>query len=121
MVTLLSIVTACICVIAQAVIDHSGRIIKAEDGICAGGEMFVNGTGCEPVYPSPTVKGFSTAFSTLMFAFGAVSIFPTIQADMTERSKFPISAMMGCSSKLFYYLSTLLFQGCVILNCFLNN
>lgn len=99
---LLSTVTACICVIVQAAIDHNAYVIKddnGDDGTCEGGE-FVNGTGCEPIYPAATVKGFFTAFSTIMYAFGGSSTFPTIQADMKDRSKFPISAMIGCSSKL---------------------
>ena len=35
-----------------------------------------------------------------MFAFAGASTFPTIQADMKERSKFPISATIAIGSKL---------------------
>ena len=104
---LLTIVTACICVAVQAVLDHSDHIINqhnAEDGVCEFGK-FVNGTGCEPVYPKPTAKGFFTAFSSIMFAFGGASTFPTIQADMKERSKFPISALFGCGGKFLVFVS----------------
>ena len=34
-----------------------------------------------------------------MFAFAGASTFPTIQADMKERSKFPISATIAIGSK----------------------
>ena len=34
-----------------------------------------------------------------MFAFAGASTFPTIQADMKERSKFPISATLAIGSK----------------------
>ena len=102
---LVSTVTMTICVIVQASIDHNDHVImddNADDGICEGGK-FVNGTGCVPIYPSPTVTGFFTAFATIMFAFGGSSTFPTIQADMKDRNKFPISAMMGCSGNLLYF------------------
>ena len=34
-----------------------------------------------------------------MFAFAGASTFPTIQADMKERSKFPYSATIAIASK----------------------
>ena len=34
-----------------------------------------------------------------MFAFAGASTFPTIQADMKVRSKFPISATIAIGSK----------------------
>ena len=34
-----------------------------------------------------------------MFAFAGASTFPTIQADMKERSKFPRSAFIAITSK----------------------
>merc|ERR1719347_247661 len=46
-------------------------------------------------YPAPTVEGFFKAFGSIMFAFAGASTFPTIQADMKERSKFPISATLA--------------------------
>ena len=102
---LLSIVTACICVIVQSAIDHSDSVIRgdnADNRICDGGRLF-NGTGCEAIYPKPTAKGFITGFPSIMFAFGGVSTFPTIQVDMKQRSTFLISALLGCSSKLFLF------------------
>ena len=103
-----TIVTAGICVIIQAALDYNDHVIDGNnDGLCddAHGEdaFHHNATSgdprCVPNLPNPTVKGFFTAFSSIMFAFGGASTFPTIQADMKERSKFPISALMGCSSK----------------------
>lgn len=47
------------------------------------------------VYPAPTANGFFKAFGSIMFAFAGASTFPTIQADMKERSKFPISATLA--------------------------
>ena len=34
-----------------------------------------------------------------MFAFAGASTFPTIQADMRQREKFSISAIMACISE----------------------
>ena len=50
-------------------------------------------------YPAATMEGFFGAFGTIMFAFAGASTFPTIQADMKERSKFPISATLAIGSK----------------------
>ena len=52
---------------------------------------------CGVRYPTATVSGTFKAFASIMFAFAGASTFPTIQADMKDRNKFPISAMMGCS------------------------
>jgi vesicular inhibitory amino acid transporter len=39
------------------------------------------------------------AFGSIMFAFAGASTFPTIQADMKDRSKFNISALMAMGGK----------------------
>jgi len=54
------------------------------------------GTEMETItYPPPSAEGFFKAFGSIMFAFAGASTFPTIQADMKERSKFPISATLA--------------------------
>ena len=60
-----------------------------------------------PKYPPATPNGFFGAFGTIMFAFAGASTFPTIQADMKERSKFPISATIAIGSMLYlkYFLT----------------
>eukprot|EP00088_Acartia_fossae_P052523 TRINITY_DN5935_c0_g1_i1.p1 TRINITY_DN5935_c0_g1~~TRINITY_DN5935_c0_g1_i1.p1 ORF type:complete len:461 (-),score=123.08 TRINITY_DN5935_c0_g1_i1:31-1413(-) len=47
------------------------------------------------VYPAPTVNGFFSAFGTIMFAFAGASTFPTIQADMKDRSQFKYAAIFA--------------------------
>jgi len=47
------------------------------------------------VLPPPSVLGFAKAFGSIMFAFAGASTFPTIQADMADRKKFPISASIA--------------------------
>ena len=63
----------------------------------------------EKVYPDPTPEGtfkgisilsshtinFFSAFGSIMFAYAGASTFPTIQADMADRSKFTYSAMIA--------------------------
>ena len=77
------------------------------------------GTEMETItYPPPSAEGFFKgklmkqlflaiqtiflAFGSIMFAFAGASTFPTIQADMKERSKFPISATLAIGSELIY-------------------
>ena len=53
----------------------------------------------EVTYDPPTLMGTFKAFASIMFAFAGASTFPTIQADMKERDKFTISAIIACTSK----------------------
>ena len=39
------------------------------------------------------------AFGSIMFAFGGASTFPTIQADMKDKSKFKFSAYIAMAGK----------------------
>ena len=102
-----TILTAGICVIVQGAIDLNDHVIDGdENGLCdmplKEGEQYINSTSseCTPNLPPPSAKGAFTAFSSIMFAFGGASTLPTIQADMKERSKFPIAALLGCGGKL---------------------
>jgi len=54
-------------------------------------------------YPAPTVHGFFKAFGSIMFAFAGASTFPTIQADMADRSKFNISACIAMGILFIIY------------------
>jgi len=49
----------------------------------------------EKVFPAPTADGMFKAFGSIMFAYAGASTFPTIQADMKDRSKFNYSAMIA--------------------------
>ena len=105
-----TILTAGVCVIIQGAIDLNEHVIDGDDNdLCDTWEngnigdpsIPINSTDaeCVPNVPDPTFKGFFTAFSSIMFAFGGASTFPTIQADMKERTKFPIAALLGCGGK----------------------
>ena len=79
---MLTTVTACALIIVQAILDYqsdaeSGKVVEFAD---------------------PTVMGTFKAFASIMFAFAGASTFPTIQADMKERDKFHISAIIACTS-----------------------
>lgn len=56
-----------------------------------------------PEYPPPSPMGFFKAFGSIMFAFAGASTFPTIQADMKVRSKFPISATIAIAILFLIY------------------
>ena len=100
-----TILTAGICVIVQGALDLKDHIIDGDDdGFCDmplinETHQFKPSGECDPFLPKPTAKGAFTAFSSIMFAFGGASTFPTIQADMKERKKFPIAALLGCGGK----------------------
>jgi len=49
----------------------------------------------EKSFPAPTYDGLFKAFGSIMFAFAGASTFPTIQADMVDRSKFNYSAVIA--------------------------
>ena len=44
-----------------------------------------------------------SAFGSIMFAFAGASTFPTIQADMADRSKFNISAIIAMAILFLIY------------------
>lgn len=54
----------------------------------------------EAKYEDPTFVSFSLSFSTILFAFGGGSVFPTIQNDMKDRSQFWKSVVIAFTSKL---------------------
>ncbi|XP_042214090.1 amino acid transporter AVT1D-like isoform X4 [Homarus americanus] len=58
----------------------------------------------EPHYPNPTVSSFSLGFGSILFAFGGAAVFPTIQNDMADRSKFWKSISCGFTGILSLYL-----------------
>merc|ERR1719289_847466 len=53
--------------------------------------------------PDPTFEGSFKAFGSIMFAFAGASTFPTIQADMADRSKFNISAIIAMAILFLIY------------------
>ena len=48
-----------------------------------------------PHYPKHEVEDYFMAFGSIMFAFGGASTFPTIQADMKDKSKFKFAAYIA--------------------------
>ena len=56
-------------------------------------------------HPAPeSVLGFGKAFSSIMFAFAGASTFPTIQADMKDKSLFPRAVVVAMSVLCCIYL-----------------
>lgn len=57
-----------------------------------------------PTYPNPTIPSFSRGFGSILFAFGGMATFPTIQNDMGDRTKFWQSALLGFSGIIALYM-----------------
>ena len=56
---------------------------------------------CSVRSPNPNIySALGTAFSSIMFAFAGAGTFPTIQADMRDREKFPTAAVFAMISKI---------------------
>jgi len=88
---LITTVVACTLIIVSCVLR----------GIELRGEAKVNSTAVE--FPAPTFEGSFKAFGSIMFAFAGASTFPTIQADMADRSKFNISAIIAMAILFLIY------------------
>ncbi|KAA0203465.1 hypothetical protein HAZT_HAZT010689, partial [Hyalella azteca] len=58
----------------------------------------------DPQYPNPTIKSFFLGFSAIVFAFGGVSVFPTLQNDMANRREWWKSVIIGFAVIFALYL-----------------
>jgi len=57
-------------------------------------------------YPAPeSALGFGKAFSSIMFAFAGASTFPTIQADMKDKDKFPKAVVVAMGILCTIYMT----------------
>ena len=94
---LLTTITACTLCIVQIILDTKTNHVDL--------------TKCPPThgndpsttfikhYPDLTFEAYFMAFGSIMFAFGGASTFPTIQADMKDKSKFKFSAYIAMAGK----------------------
>eukprot|EP00794_Sanderia_malayensis_P004240 gene4240-4803_t len=57
-----------------------------------------------PVPPKSDFKGIMGAFGTILFGFGGVTIFPTIQNDLKEPKDFHIAVLAGYSIVATIYI-----------------
>ena len=56
--------------------------------------------------PAPeSALGFGKAFSSIMFAFAGASTFPTIQADMKDKDKFPRAVVVAMGILFTIYIT----------------
>lgn len=79
MLAVISTVLACLVLFVQVMIDAS-EIDEAN-------------------YRNPTMSSFALGYGAILFAFGGSSVFPTIQNDMTDRTKFWKSILLGFACK----------------------
>ena len=93
---LVTTATACILCMVQLASDAKHNDVDLTQ-CSSNGNRSNNGT-FSPQYPKPTPEGYFMAFGSIMFAFGGASTFPTIQADMKDKSKFKFAAYISMSS-----------------------
>ncbi|XP_076030195.1 uncharacterized protein LOC143018586 isoform X2 [Oratosquilla oratoria] len=55
-------------------------------------------------HPNPSVSSFFLGFGAILFSFGGAAVFPTIQNDMQDRSKFGKSVLVAFGVILSLYL-----------------
>lgn len=55
-------------------------------------------------HPNPTFQTFFLGFASILFSLGGASLFPSIQNDMKDREKFPISVIVSFIGMLTMYL-----------------
>ena len=56
-----------------------------------------------PSFPSPSFDGYASALSTVIFAYGGLSTFPTVQADMTNKDAFKYAALSALAGERLSY------------------
>ena len=61
-------------------------------------------------------ESFSTAFGTILFAFGGASAFPNFQVDMKQKNKFPLAVGFGFFGKNYGYSVAPLNIACLTCN-----
>nr|XP_039263906.1 amino acid transporter AVT1C-like [Styela clava] len=57
-----------------------------------------------PQHADPQWSLFFSALGTILYAYSGASCFPTIQVDMKEPNKFPVSAVLGIITVMLVYL-----------------
>lgn len=62
------------------------------------------GTAAWPKQPSVHFAGFFRGFGTIMFSYGGAAMFPTIQNDMRERSRFPMAVAYATVALVTLYV-----------------
>ncbi|XP_045138356.1 amino acid transporter AVT1B-like [Portunus trituberculatus] len=56
------------------------------------------------LHSAPTTQSFFLGFGAIMFSFGGAVVFPTIQNDMSDRTKFPHAIVVSFCALLVLYL-----------------
>ena len=104
---------ACILCIVQLTIDSKTNNVELNK-CYKQGLNHVNDTTFTTHYPEPNIEEYFMAFGSIMFAFGGASTFPTIQADMKDKSKFKFAAYIAMTGFNFLITDYTL---CYFINC----
>ncbi|XP_065353885.1 uncharacterized protein LOC135948501 [Cloeon dipterum] len=84
---LLTTLTTCIIATVESINDASSGLLPPPD-----------------TSVTLTPKSFFLGFGVIIFSFGGASTFPTIQNDMREREKFPLSVVIAFMAIIAMYL-----------------
>ena len=93
---LVTTATACVLCMVQLAYDAKNNDVDLTK--CSSNGNHSRNDTFSPQYPKPTPEGYFMAFGSIMFAFGGASTFPTIQADMKDKTKFKFAAYISMSS-----------------------
>ena len=93
----LATLTATVLIVVQTRLDVSPTFPSAAVN-CHGAEISGSVFG-SAVFPPPTFDGYVAALSTIIFAYGGLSTFPTVQADMEDKGRFKYAAVAALTSK----------------------
>ena len=98
---LITTITACTLCNIQIVLDTKNN--KIDFSQCSTNYNHSKDTSFVVKYPNPSFEGYFMAFGSIMFAFGGASTFPTIQADMKDKSKFKFAAYIAMAGRILNY------------------
>ena len=98
---LITTITACTLCNIQIVLDTKNN--KIDFSQCSTNYNHSKDASFIVKYPNPSFEGYFMAFGSIMFAFGGASTFPTIQADMRDKSKFKFAAYIAMAGKILNY------------------
>jgi len=101
---LITTITACTLCNIQIVLDTKNN--KIDFSQCSTNYNHSKDTSFVVKYPNPSFEGYFMAFGSIMFAFGGASTFPTIQADMKDKSKFKFAAYIAMAVLFAIYFPT---------------
>ena len=110
---LVTTATACTLCMVQLTLDYKNNDVDLTQ--CKSNHS--NDATFTPHYPKHEVEDYFMAFGSIMFAFGGASTFPTIQADMKDKSKFKFAAYIAMAGMYLMLVLSLIHVQTYIIKC----